>query len=164
MKKLIYVLSISMLLLAMGCGHVEPNPYELTKEAREEMKPDQQKEYIELIKSLEELVTNLNNENLSTNEAQALIADIYKNLPKDYKEEEDHTPLTHAWHFFMAMREGITGCDKYDNYADCKDSIDKMGEELANYFTQSNDRRKALIVSEDRFYDLYAAGKALIEE
>lgn len=158
MKKLILV-SICLCFTLIGCQSIQPNPYELTREARTILKPDKQEAYIEMMKSLEELVATLNDENLTYEEDMEVMKSFLKNLPEDWSWEKKDEPIDLAWHFFMQMMDAFMGCQNYTNYADCKDAIDLMGEELTDLFEQSYDRRTALFMDEIRFYNLYKLGK-----
>ena len=158
MKKLILV-SICLCFTLIGCQSIQPNPYELTREARTILKPAKQEAYIEMIKSLEELVATLNDENLTYEEGMEVMKAFLKNRPEDWSWEKKDEPIDLAWHFFMQMMDAFMGCQNYTNYADCKDAIDLMGEELTDLFEQSYDRRSALFMDEIRFYDLYKLGK-----
>lgn len=112
-----------------------------------------------MIKSLEELVATLNDENLTYEEGMEVMKAFLKNRPEDWSWEKKDEPIDLAWHFFMQMMDAFMGCQNYTNYADCKDAIDLMGEELTDLFEQSYDRRAALFMDEIRFYDLYKLGK-----
>lgn len=157
-KKISLWLLSSILILLVGCGKIAPNPYELTKEARKIMRPDQQATYIQMMKSLEELVADLNDTSLSYSEEMNRLKKFYENCPKDWTWESDE-PIDLAWRYVMSMLDGFMGCVNYENYADCKDAVDALGKEITDYFEQRNERRKALIVKEDRFDELYEAGK-----
>ena len=149
-------MSFIVIMSVAGCGKIAPIPYELTKEARTVMKkPAEQEAYVNMIKELETLVVILNDEKTTKEEALKSLSQITKNCPASWKEDSGLLPMDKAWDFVMLMEAGFKGEDSYDNYADCKDAVDAIGEELSDQFTQSLDRRKALIVHEERFYQLY---------
>ena len=127
MKKLILV-SICLCFTLIGCQSIQPNPYELTREARNVLKPAKQEAYIEMIKSLEELVATLNDENLTYEEGMEVMKAFLKNLPEDWSWEKKDEPIDLAWQFFMQMMDAFMGCQNYTNYADCKDAIDLTKE------------------------------------
>lgn len=158
MKRLILG-SICLCVLLMGCQSIKPNPYELTKEARDILKPAKQEAYIEMIQSLEVLVNTLNDENLTYEEDVEAMKKFLEQRPEDWSWEKKEEPMDLAWHFFMQMMDAFMGCQNYTNYADCKDAIDEIGKELASLFEQSYDRRAALFIDEIRFYNLYKLGK-----
>ena len=157
MKRIICFLMGYIVVLSMvGCDKIAPIPYELTKEARTVMKkPAEQEVYVNMIKELEALVVTLNDEKTTKEEALKGVSQITKNCPTSWEAGSSALPMDKAWDFIMLMEAGFKGEDGYDNYADCKDAVDALGKELSDQFKQSLDRRKALIVNEERFYQLY---------
>jgi len=146
--------------LLFGCGKIAPNPYELTKEARKEMKVSEQESFINMIKDLEALVAVLDQESITKEEAQKRLEAFTKACPDTWKEGIGEKPIDKAWDFVMLMKAGFSGTDPYQNYADCKDAVDTLGKEITNCFTQNNERRKLLIMSEAQFDTLYGLGHA----
>lgn len=151
---------IGILCFLVGCGRIAPNPYELTKEARKEMKVSEQESFVNMIKDLEALVAALDEEKMTKEEAQNRLENFTKACPDTWQEGLGKKPIDKAWDFVMLMKSGFSGTDKYENYADCKDAVDALGKEIADCFTQNNDRRKLLIMSERAFDTLYSAGHA----
>lgn len=160
MKKCIMgYLVISTLLVLMGCQKVNTNPYELKKEVRQSMTPEEQEAFISMYQSLEDLVLHLNDDKVSYEEDIELIKSFYEKVPEDWQWEKQETPMDLCWFYILTTMDGLMGCQNYSNYADCKDAIDEVGGQLSELFTDTYDRRYSILVDENRFYTLYTEGK-----
>lgn len=159
MKRWLGILSCLGVILLMGCGKITPNPYQLTAQAIKVMKPDQQEVYIQQIKDLEALVMLINDESQGEEKVLEALQNQYKACPKDWTWEQQTTPIDKSWQYFMLMMDGMMGCTRFEDYGTCKDTIDELANQLANYFKQERERQEKLHIDERRFYHFYLQGK-----
>lgn len=160
-KIIVFGLCIS-LLCATGCKKEEVVLCTLTEQSKQELSETSQEFYVDFVKATVEAMEFIKDESVTYEAGLQELQKVYTKVPKDWSWNEA-TIEDKAIAFFMNMVDCYMGCQNYTNYADCKDAVELLINDIVAEFEDEDRVREALSFSESRFKEIYDRGKKMLK-
>ena len=161
MRKIILIGLCISLLLTIGCQKKQIEPCTLTEQVKENLTEEEQTSFVEFVKSCIDAMAVLKNEESTYEEGLEALQITYKKVPNNWSWDNVENAKDKSISFFLQMMDCYMGCRNYANYADCKDAVEILAEEIAGQFEDKEAVREALTFSETRFKEIYDRGKKI---
>lgn len=162
MRKIILLGLCISLLCATGCQKEILVLCTLTEQSKQELSEERQIFYVEFVRATVEAMEFIKDESTTYEAGLQELQNVYRKVPKDWSWSE-LTIEDKAITFFMKMMDCYMGCQNYTNYADCKDAVELLINDIVVGFEDEDRVREGLSFSEARFKEIYDRGKEMLK-
>ncbi len=160
MKEVVLIIICIILCFGVGCKKEEVEVCTLTQETEEYLTKERKVFYLEFIRATIDALAIIRDENTSYEDGLEELQKVYDMVPVNWVQTEV-TPEDKAISFFMITMDAYMGCRNYSNYADCKDDLEKLINDIVDEFEYKDELREDLSFSEERFKEIYDRGKEM---